>query len=173
MATTVQPRPEEGTRGRQNLVNKAYKFDIYADNNNGNGPVTLSMQPGDEATRKHLKGKHLGFPYGTDWYDISYSLDDSQSTVKVKFKELDANGQSGPICVQEGTDCPADGSGNNSNSQICIARRTDKKLDVQNKNQNQQVFSYTLFFTDMDGNDVGNIDPIYDNSGGGHTLAER
>jgi hypothetical protein len=122
------------------------------------------MQPGDEETRQHMRGKRLQFPNGSDWYEIDYKLDDSDSNVKVKFKQAE------PICVQPGVVCPAKGSGNGSNGEISTTDTKDKKLTVQNTNQSAQKFSYSLFFTDTNDNDVGELDPIYDNGGGGHPL---
>ena len=162
MATTLQPQANESKEGKQELTNKKYKVDIYADDSGG--ALEFYLQPGNEETRQHMRGKRLNFPNALEWYDIEYKLDDNDSNVKVKFKSAE------PICVTTGTVCPAKGSGNGSNGQISVEDKKDKKLTIQNKNQSVEKFSYTLFFTDMSGNDVGELDPIYDNGGGGHQL---
>jgi len=161
MATTINPGQSAGLHNEPQLTNKKYKVDIYADDSSGT--LDFYLTPGNLETLQHMKGKRLGFPNGTDWYEIEYKLDDTNSSVKVKFK------QSEPICIKPGTVCPAAGDGNQSNGQISVVNpTTDKKLTIQNKNQNAETFSYTLFFTDMNDVDVGEIDPIYDNGGGGH-----
>jgi hypothetical protein len=160
MATTIEPGPSEGKEKMRQLTNKKYKLDIYADD--GSGQLQFWLQAGDNETLKHIKGGRLKFDWGNDWYDIEYSLDDSDSSVKVKFKD------SQPICVQSGTGCPGKNSGISANGQISVEDIKDKKLVIQNKNQNQEIFSYNLFFTDLSGNDIGELDPIYDNGGGGH-----
>ena len=160
MATTIHPGMREGQQA--DVTNKKYKFDIYADDSGGK--VEFYMQPGDQETWKHLEGKRLEFPNGTDWYDIEYNLKDKFSSVKVKFKTAE------PICIQPGSVCPAKGSGNGSGGEVSVTSKSDKKLDVQNTNQTAGLLSYTLFFTDMNDQDVGEVDPIYDNGGGGHPL---
>jgi hypothetical protein len=161
MATTLEPHPGESKAGKPEVTNKKYKVDVYADDSSSK--LQFYLQPGDEETLKHMKGIRLKFDPGTDWYDIEYNLDDSQSSMRVKFK------QSEPICVQPGVVCPEKGSGNGSKGQISLEDTKDKKLLVQNKNQNVETFSYSLFFTDLTDNDVGELDPIYDNGGGGHS----
>lgn len=160
METIVQPHRSEGKDASPKLANKKYKVDIYADDSSGK--LEFYMQPGDEETRQHMRGKRLGFPNSPDWYDIEYRLDDSDSSVKVKFRQPE------PICVQPGVVCPAKDYGNGSNGQISVEDTKDKKLTVQNKNQNTEKFSYTLVFTDANGQYAGELDPIYDNGGGGH-----
>jgi hypothetical protein len=160
MATTVEPGPAEGKEKKAQVANKNYKVDIYADDSSGK--LEFYIQPGDEVTRQHMHGKHLDFPNGPAWYDIEYNLHNRYSSVKTKFKESE------PICVAPGAACPAKGSGNGSNGQIESDRKGDKKLTVENKNQNPEQFAYTLFFADENDNDVGELDPIYDNGGGGH-----
>jgi hypothetical protein len=163
MATTLQPQANESKEGKQELTNKKYKIDIYADDSGGT--LEFYLQPGNEDTREHMRGKKLGFPNGPDWYDIEYKLDDDDSSIKVKFKQAE------PICVAPGTVCPVKGSGNGSNGQISVdSPKENKKLRIKNKNQNVEKFSYTLFFTDLNDKDVGELDPIYDNGGGGHQL---
>ncbi len=157
---TIDPDTIGSAEAMPEVENKKYKVDIYADNSNGK--LEFYFTPGNEDTRKHMHGKRLEFDYGSDWYDIEYSLDDRYSTVKVQFK------QSEPICVDPGTICPGKGGGINSNGQISVEDLKEKKLRIQNKNQDPPAtFSYTLFFTDMEGTDVGELDPIYENGGGG------
>jgi len=164
MATTINPGQSAGMQNEPQLTNKKYKVDIYADDSSGT--LDFYLQPGNEETRQHMRGKRLGFPNSSDWYEIEYKIDDQDSSVKVKFKQAE------PICVQPGaTSCPKKGSGNGSNGQISVVNPTqplNKKLTIENKNQNAEKFSYTLFFIDQSGVDVGEIDPIYDNGGGGH-----
>jgi hypothetical protein len=161
MATTIDPGQSARNQQEPQLTNKKYKVDIYADDSSGT--LDFYLTPGNTETLDHMRGKRLDFPNGTDWYEIEYKLHDDDSNVKVKFKQAE------PICIQPGTVCPAKGSGNGSNGQISVVNpKTDKKLTIQNKNQNAEKFSYTLFFADLNDNDVGEIDPIYDNGGGGH-----
>src|SRR5262249_19662069 len=161
MATTLEPHPSEEKPSKAEVTNKKFKVNIYADDSSGQ--LQFWLQAGDMDTLEKMKGSWLRFDPGSDWYEIEYQLDDSQSSIKVKFN------QNAPMCVQSGLGCPGKNSGINADDQITVEDIHDKKLVVQNKNQKPQTFSYNLFFTDMNGNAIGALDPIYDNGGGGHS----
>jgi hypothetical protein len=126
--------------------------------------MEFTLDGADAYTRGHMNGTTLSFDAGLPWYDVEYTLDDSNSSVPLKFNEAEA------ACMKVGKACPPKGSGNQSDNQVSIEAKSDKKLTLQNKNQHAQSYSYTLFFTDTSNppKDMGSLDPIYDNGGGGH-----
>ena|SRR5258708_4296054 len=155
--------PSESKSALPLAGNKKLKVDVIAEGDPGK--LFFYLQPGDPETQKYLKGKTLTFKPGPDWFDIEYRLDDSDSNVRLMFKQAE------PMCAHEGTACPGKNSGINTNDQICVEDTKDKTLTVRNKNQDPPTkFAYTLFFTDLDGVDVGELDPIYDNGGGGNPI---
>lgn len=160
MATIVNS--SKGTGAPPPPPNNIYKCTVVADDSSGS--LQFTLDGADAYTKAHMNGSTLRFDAGLPWYSVEYTLDDSNSSVPLKFNQAEA------ACMKVGKACPPKGSGNNSENQISVTAKSDKKLTLENKNQQHQSYSYTLFFTDTNNppNEMGFLDPIYDNGGGGH-----
>lgn len=144
-----------------NSSNKPLEFNVVASDSGGS--LRYELRPTNSASAPYLKGRTIALPNGSDWYDISFHLVDN-SNQKLEF---DPNV---PICAQIGADCPAAGSGNQTDGQLTQNSASSKRLVMINRNQDPpRQIGYTLCFIDAATNQpVEPFDPIMDNGGGGH-----